>query len=214
MKKNNDNYRQNLCTLRKQTKKSMKTITRNLREIERLRTAEGKTPENDFARIFEDEAVYFEMLKGCLSAYNLSYLSKLKLCNPEHIENIQNAAISAGIEVPSKRRLADPRVKNKIIADLQQKKTPSGGSYLEQAQRMALYNKERRKFENECNLCSTLFKISSTPLEIGDLYRETWAGKDCVGWRLCKTIGEAVRKVLREWDSGLLKNKPIIRKES
>ena len=108
------------------------------------------------------------------------------------------ALFSAGITVLSKSKLADPRVRNQIINKLAKKKTRSGGSYLEQAQGRVLATKERRRFEGECSLGSTLLKISQ-PSRDCDLYRLTHAGRVCVGWRLCKKITEAVRSVLEEW---------------
>ena len=187
--------------LRNKAKKSMKTLTGALKEIktERLKTGKETLVPKDYALIFEDEDVYFNMLNACNSAYNESYKSGLKLFSPENIDSIQMATISSGIKIPSKRQLSDIRFRNKVLAELRNKKTSSGESYLEKTRTMVLYYKGKRKQKNDCSLASVLFRIGYDPSDgIGDLYRETNAGVVCVDWKLCKKIRNAIRQVLKE----------------
>lgn len=193
--------RKKMERLRNKAVKSMQTLTETLGAIEkeRRKTGKGSLLPNDYALIFDDEDLYFKMISACHSAYDQSYMSALKLFSPEYIDNIQMATISADIKMPSKRQLSNPRYRNRILKILRDKKTTSGQSYLEQTMTMTLSNKERRKQENECSLASVLFRIGYDPSDgIGNLYRETNAGKGCDDWRLCKKIRTAIRQVLKE----------------
>lgn len=195
-----DKTRQKLCALRRQAKKALMTLPQNLDEIKRIREADGKSPAKDYARIFEPETAYFQMLILCKSAYEESYEAKLKLFGPGDMHAIWAVAIGAGLPAPNQARLAtDRRYRNKIVNQLKGKDRVSGTDYIQQTAQMASRDRESLEFESKCNLNSTLFAISRNPLWLG-VYREGRAGHDCINWRLCKKIGESVRSVLEEWD--------------
>lgn len=158
----------------------------------------SKHRERDYALIFQDEDLYFRMIQACHNAYDESYKSKLKLYVPEHMSIIWKICLEAGIKVPPMEKMFSNRnIKDRILSQLEKKKTEDCQSYLERAQQRILLWKDQEKAAKPCSLILSLNKLAYDPkdwgLTIGDLFE----GKDCVGWKKCKQIKDVLRNVVK-----------------
>jgi hypothetical protein len=77
--------------------------------IEELTLIMGRLPEQDYAKIFQDETTYFNMLEAC----NKGYVTGVKAQVGD--DELQDALIVAGMGHYGKRKLADPPTRHRLL---------------------------------------------------------------------------------------------------
>lgn len=135
--------------LRERAKKIMAKLTVTLESIQKI----SKHPERDFARIFQDEKVYFRMIEACNSAYEKGCESIMGLFNPANLEAIQFECWAAGLR-PSAKQLSDRHFRNRILKELAAKEVDPGYSRLRRLRDTILIKKftERQAYLKEKKL--------------------------------------------------------------
>jgi hypothetical protein len=122
--------------LRERAKKAMADITTILETLQKT----AGHPERDFAKIFQDEAFYFRMVRVCHSAYEKSYKSNMKLFSPENLRAIQYECWAAGL-FPSAKQLSDRHFRSRILEELAAKEVEPGFSHLQRFRNFVLNQK-------------------------------------------------------------------------
>jgi len=77
--------------------------------MEDLTLIMGRLPERDYAKIFQDEAPYFNMLEACNKGYETGVKAQVG------DDELQDALIAAGMGHYGKRKLADPPTRRRLL---------------------------------------------------------------------------------------------------
>lgn len=116
--------------IRKRALQAMTDLTFILHGIRKV----SGHPERDFAIIFQNEDVYFELLRALDSAYEESFKVNRMLFNDVNRPVIQEALSRGGLGYYTVRQLADRHVRNEVLERLKNLKTPDGRLYFEEVQ--------------------------------------------------------------------------------